>query len=205
MFHFVLPPPPPPEDTPSPSSNSSTHRQRSPSLDITSISPPSSQPTNSPPPPPQVPLPTIKLKLPVPPPRIPKTEHAEPQLPNSNHIGKPGKEMSPSKSLAPSASASAIPTPSTKKRKKPDIDSTPSELPPQRPRPEDMPPKPQVTYAHLICRAIKDLDGKATLQQICNWIQSHYEYYKWADGAWMVCNSTLCPPTSLICAARRVP
>ncbi|KAJ3990290.1 hypothetical protein F5890DRAFT_1480909 [Lentinula detonsa] len=49
-FHFVLPPPPPPEDTPSPSSNSSTNRPRSPSLDITSISPPSSQPSHSPPP-----------------------------------------------------------------------------------------------------------------------------------------------------------
>ncbi|KAH8830643.1 hypothetical protein DL96DRAFT_961121 [Flagelloscypha sp. PMI_526] len=47
-FDFVLPPPSPPEDTPSPSSLSSANKQRSPSLDITSISPPSSLPSHSP-------------------------------------------------------------------------------------------------------------------------------------------------------------
>ncbi|KAJ3829088.1 hypothetical protein F5880DRAFT_1525883 [Lentinula raphanica] len=74
-FHFVLPPPPPPEDTPSPSSNSSTNRPRSPSLDITSISPPSSQPSHSPPP--------KEIKPPTPPP--------EPQLGNSNLIARSTK------------------------------------------------------------------------------------------------------------------
>ncbi|KAF9076482.1 hypothetical protein BDP27DRAFT_799814 [Rhodocollybia butyracea] len=74
-FHFVLPPPPPPDDTPSPSSNSSTNRPRSPSLDITSISPPSSQPSHSPPP--------KQLKPPTPPP--------EPQLGNSNLIARSTK------------------------------------------------------------------------------------------------------------------
>lgn len=49
-----------------------------------------------------------------------------------------------------------------------------------------MPPKPPYTYAQLIYRAIRDIDGKATLQEICNWIIGKYEYYRYADGAWMV-------------------
>ncbi|KAG1755998.1 hypothetical protein EDB19DRAFT_1902167 [Suillus lakei] len=72
-FHFVLPPPPAPEDSPSPSSNSSVQRARSPSVDITSISPPSSLPSNSPPP----------VSVPVPPPKTP-----DPQLPNTNSISR---------------------------------------------------------------------------------------------------------------------
>ncbi|KAJ4472201.1 hypothetical protein J3R30DRAFT_3523865 [Lentinula aciculospora] len=75
IFHFVLPPPPPPDDTPSPSSNSSTNRPRSPSLDVTSISPPSSQPSHSPPP--------REIKPPIPP--------SEPQLGNSNLIARSTK------------------------------------------------------------------------------------------------------------------
>ncbi|KAJ7591352.1 hypothetical protein C8J56DRAFT_560513 [Mycena floridula] len=50
IFHFVLPPPPPPDEAPSPSSQSSANRPRSPSLDVTSISPPSSLHSHSPPP-----------------------------------------------------------------------------------------------------------------------------------------------------------
>ncbi|PPR02431.1 hypothetical protein CVT24_001980 [Panaeolus cyanescens] len=173
-FHFVLPPPPPPEDTPSPSSQSSTNRPRSPSVDITSISPPSSQPSHSPPPLPEVklpppspslspqlpptpilaPVPKLKPKAALPPP---------PQLPNSNAIGKSTKA-------------------NPKKRKKSDVDPTPVI---ERPKPEDMPPKPPYTYAQLIYRAIRDIDGKATLQEICNWIIDKYEYYRYADGAWM--------------------
>ncbi|KAG2152872.1 hypothetical protein DEU56DRAFT_727576 [Suillus clintonianus] len=72
-FHFVLPPPPAPEDSPSPSSNSSVQRARSPSVDITSISPPSSLPSNSPPP----------VSVPIPPPKSP-----DPQLPNTNSISR---------------------------------------------------------------------------------------------------------------------
>lgn len=50
-----------------------------------------------------------------------------------------------------------------------------------------MPPKPAFTYAQLIYRAIKSLDGKATLQEICTWIMNEYEYYRYADSsAWMV-------------------
>ncbi|KAH7931287.1 hypothetical protein BV22DRAFT_1077184 [Leucogyrophana mollusca] len=77
-FHFVLPPPPAPEDSPSPSSNSSAaHRPRSPSVDITSISPPSSLPSHSPPPVSAPPAPPPKI--------VPKPE---PELPNSNNISR---------------------------------------------------------------------------------------------------------------------
>ncbi|KAF8803804.1 hypothetical protein BYT27DRAFT_7340618 [Phlegmacium glaucopus] len=160
-FHFILPPPPPPEDTPSPSSQSSANRPRSPSVDITSISPPSSQPSHSPPPP-------IEAKLEPPPePQLPpkpkgKTQ-PQPQLPNSNAIGKSNKA-------------------SSKKRKKGDPDPVPVL---ERPKPEDMPPKPSLTYAQLIYRAIKDIGGKATLQEICTWIMNTHDYYRFADGAWM--------------------
>jgi len=163
LFQFVLPPPPPPEDTPSPSSQSSAHRQRSPSVDITSISPPSSQPSHSPPPR------EVKLPPPSPPLQVLSKQkqkaallpsHA--QLPNSNSIGKPTK---------------------SKKRKKGDVE-TPSIV--ERPKPEIMPPKPPFTYAQLIYRATKDIGGKATLQEICNWITNKHEYYQHADAAWMV-------------------
>ena len=159
----MLPPPPPPEDTPSPSSQSSLNRDRSPSVDITSISPPSSQPSHSPPPvkePPPSPEPQA------PPKQKPKAAHPPPrsELPNSNSIGKLTK-------------------PSTKKRKKGDAGAP---LVVERPKPEIMPPKPPFTYAQLIYRAIKDIGGKATLQEICNWITNKHEYYRYADAAWMV-------------------
>jgi hypothetical protein len=54
-----------------------------------------------------------------------------------------------------------------------------------------MPHKPPFTYAQLIYRAIKEIGGKATLQEICNWILTTHEYYRYADGAWMVNNSVL--------------
>jgi forkhead box protein K len=161
----VLPPPPPPEDTPSPSSQSSTHRHRSPSVDITSISPPSSQPSHSPPPrevkllPPSPPLQVLSKQKPK---AALSFSHAH--LPNSNSIGKSTKS-------------------NPKKRKKGDVEM-PSIV--ERPKPERMPPKPPFTYAQLIYRAIKDIGGKATLQEICNWITSKHEYYQHADAAWMV-------------------
>ncbi|KAF8738144.1 hypothetical protein AX14_011731 [Amanita brunnescens Koide BX004] len=165
VFQFVLPPPPPPpEDSPSPSSHSSygATRHRSPSLDIETVSPPSSQPPNSPPP--------IEHKLPSPPPEpnIKFESPSQPQLPNSNSIGK---------SLKPNNSSNV------KKRKKGEADPVPIL---ERPKPEDMPPKPPFTYAQLIYKAIKAIDGKATLQEICTWISQTYDYYKYADGAWMV-------------------
>jgi len=165
LFHFVLPPPPPPEDTPSPSSQSSTNRQRSPSVDITSISPPSSQPSYSPPPP-EVKFPPPSPEPQAPPKQKPKAARSRPtaELPNSNSIGKLTKSTS-------------------KKRKKGHAEPTPAV---ERPKPEDMPPKPPFTYAQLIFRAIKDIGGKATLQEICNWILNKHEYYRYADASWMV-------------------
>ncbi|THH12913.1 hypothetical protein EW146_g7244 [Bondarzewia mesenterica] len=81
-FHFVLPPPPAPEDSPSPSSQSSTNRPRSPSVDITSISPPSSLQSVSPPP---------AVAISPPPPKAPPLPEP-PRLPNSNSLGK-GKQQ----------------------------------------------------------------------------------------------------------------
>ncbi|KAI0307369.1 hypothetical protein B0F90DRAFT_1807993 [Multifurca ochricompacta] len=75
-FHFVLPPPPAPEDSLSPSPYLSPARPRSPSVDITSLSPPSPLPSASPPPGPVSP-----------PPR--KAPPITQSLPNSNAIGRP--------------------------------------------------------------------------------------------------------------------
>jgi forkhead box protein K len=150
------------------------NRPRSPSVDITSISPPSSQPSHSPPPAPEV---KVKLRPPSPEPQPrPKSKSkpqpqppSQPELPNTNSIGKSSKANS-------------------KKRKKGDVDPPPIV---ERPRPEDMPPKPPFTYAQLIYRAITEIGGKATLQEICNWILTTHEYYRYADGAWMVNKSIL--------------
>ncbi|KAK7061497.1 hypothetical protein R3P38DRAFT_2829837 [Favolaschia claudopus] len=145
-FHFVLPPPPPPEDTPSPSSQSSNNRARSPSVDITSISPPSTPPSHSPPP--------VDTK---PPPPLP-----EPQIPTSK----------------PTAAKT-----NPKKRKKPDAPSPPKPIP--KPLPTEIPEKPSLTLRQLILSAIKDLGGKATLQEVCTWIMNSYEYYQHVDDKWM--------------------
>ncbi|KZT27013.1 hypothetical protein NEOLEDRAFT_1240670 [Neolentinus lepideus HHB14362 ss-1] len=143
-FHFVLPPPPAPEDSPSPSSHSSVQRDRSPSVDITSISPPSSLPSDSPPPPVAEPPPLVKK-----PPAQP-----DPEL----------------------STTSVKPKVASKKRKKPDVDAIP------RPKPEDMPPKPQLTYAQLCYKAIKAMGGRATLQDICNWAINNYDWYRFNEG-----------------------
>jgi len=42
------------------------------------------------------------------------------------------------------------------------------------------------TNAQLIYRAIKAIYSKATLQEICNWIMTTYNYFKYVDSAWMV-------------------
>ncbi|KAL1732732.1 hypothetical protein EV714DRAFT_270362 [Schizophyllum commune] len=172
-FHFVLPPPPPPEDTPSPSSHSSTNRARSPSVDITSISPPTSIPSHSPPPRPETKPEPEEVEIPIKPPLTPPPIQRAPdtQLPDSNSI---------------SRASSSRPT----KRKKPDADEPapprPAPLVPKpKPRPEEMPPKPQLTYAQLIYKAIKGIGGKATLQEICAWVMNNYEYYQYAEPTWM--------------------
>ncbi|KAI0068972.1 hypothetical protein BV25DRAFT_1910699 [Artomyces pyxidatus] len=144
-FHFVLPPPPAPEDSPAPSSKSSP-RPRSPSVDITSISPPSPLRSASPPPPALSPPPRKAPPLPEP-----------PQLPNSNAIGKSKK---------------------TSGKTKPAETRPPA---PPRPKPEEMPPKPQYTYAQLCYRAIKSLGGKATLQDIISWMMENFDWYRFNE------------------------
>lgn len=67
-----------------------------------------------------------------------------------------------------------------KKRKKPDVPSPPL------PVPEIMPLKPQLTYAQLCYRAIKALNGKASLQEICHWIKDTYDWYKHCSKDWVV-------------------
>lgn len=109
---------------------------------------------------------------PPPPPRKPHTPppppEPEPQLGNSNLIAR-----------------------STKKRKKnnPTLFPNPATTPPP---PQDL-PKPNLTYAQLIYRAITTFeDGKATLQEICAWISKEFEYYRVNDGSvWMVCHLSL--------------
>ncbi|KAI0676952.1 hypothetical protein C8Q78DRAFT_1073705 [Trametes maxima] len=66
----------------------------------------------------------------------------------------------------------------SKKRKKSDAPSPP--LPP----PDVMPPKPPLTYAQLCYRAIKALGGKASLQEICQWIKDTYDWYKYCSKDW---------------------
>ncbi|EJF62891.1 hypothetical protein DICSQDRAFT_57064 [Dichomitus squalens LYAD-421 SS1] len=66
----------------------------------------------------------------------------------------------------------------SKKRKKPDAPSPPLAAP------EVMPSKPQLTYAQLCYRAIKALGGKASLQEICQWIKDTHDWYKYCSKDW---------------------
>ncbi|KAI0663127.1 fork head domain-containing protein [Cubamyces menziesii] len=66
----------------------------------------------------------------------------------------------------------------SKKRKKSDP------LLPPLPPPEVMPPKPPLTYAQLCYRAIKALGGKASLQEICQWIKDNFDWYKYCSKDW---------------------
>ncbi|EKM59469.1 uncharacterized protein PHACADRAFT_114271 [Phanerochaete carnosa HHB-10118-sp] len=99
--------------------------------------------------------PPVSATVPSPPEKVPPLP--EPQLPNSNSITR---------------------LKLNKKRKKPDADALP------RVKPDVMPPKPQYTYAQLCYRAIKALSGRASLQDICQWIQDSYEWYKYSDKDW---------------------
>jgi forkhead box protein K len=53
--------------------------------------------------------------------------------------------------------------------------------------PEVVPLKPPLTYAQLCYRAIKAFGGKATLQDINQWIMDTYDWYKYNGGGWKVC------------------
>ncbi|KAG6378902.1 hypothetical protein JVT61DRAFT_13185 [Boletus reticuloceps] len=133
-------------------------RARSPSVDITSISPPSSLPSHSPSP---------RTAPSLPPPKLSRSP--DPQLPNSNTIP---RIKAPSASTSTSLPTSAAST--SKKRKK-------ASNPP--PKPDIMPPKPSFTYAQLCYRAIKSMGGKATLQDICGWMIDNYDWYRYNEGA----------------------
>ncbi|KAJ7774241.1 fork head domain-containing protein [Mycena maculata] len=71
----------------------------------------------------------------------------------------------------------------SKKRKKAEPPSPPRPKP--TPVPVEIPEKPSLSFRELIQRAIKALDGKATLQEICTWIMSGYEHYQHVDDKWM--------------------
>ncbi|KIP07722.1 hypothetical protein PHLGIDRAFT_89212 [Phlebiopsis gigantea 11061_1 CR5-6] len=153
-FHFVLPPPPAPPED-SPSPSSHSSIGNRPRSPSVDIT--SLDVTSISPPssiPPNSP-PVTAVAVASPPKKIPLL--SEPSLPNSNSIAR---------------------FKSNKKRKKSDADAFP------RVKPEVMPPKPQYTYAQLCYRAIKGLDGRASLQDICQWIQDHYEWYKYCDKDW---------------------
>ncbi|KAI0091850.1 hypothetical protein BDY19DRAFT_983448 [Irpex rosettiformis] len=154
-FHFNLPPPLAlPEDSPSPSSHSSAGNRRR----SPSVDITSLDVTSISPPssiPPCSP-PTVAVEIASPPKMIPPLP--QPSLPNTNSITR---------------------LKSNKKRKKSDAaDALP------RLKPEDMPPKPQYTYAQLSYRAIKALGGRASLQDICQWIHDTYDWYKYCNKDW---------------------
>ena len=56
------------------------------------------------------------------------------------------------------------------------------EPPKPRPKPEEMPPKPPFTYAQLCYRAIKDMDGRGSLQEIVHWMMRNYTWYDLNQG-----------------------
>ena len=155
-FHFVLPPPPAPPED-SPSPSSYSSAEHRPRSPSVDIT--SLDVTSISPPssiPPNSPQ-VSAAAAPSPPKKIPPLP--ESLLPNSNSIAR---------------------LKSNKKRKKPDADAFP------RGKPEVMPPKPQFTYAQLCYRAIKGLGGRASLQDICQWIQDAFEWYKYSDKDWEV-------------------
>lgn len=96
--------------------------------------------------------------------------------------------------MAPAAPAPDIPATkpmkSTKKRKRPE---------PNPSLPVNMPPKPLATYAVMCYRAITSLGGKATLQDVIQWMIDNYEWYRLnVGGPWEVCCSVNLKSPSLL-------
>ncbi|KAF8529218.1 hypothetical protein BU17DRAFT_73384 [Hysterangium stoloniferum] len=89
--------------------------------------------------------------------------------------GGSSRQVSPVAPIPPPiASSSATPalsklTKNSKKRKRPHVEQLP---------PEKMPPKPLATYGVMCYRAITSLGGKATLQEVIQWMIDNYEWYK---------------------------
>ncbi|EMD40460.1 hypothetical protein CERSUDRAFT_111060 [Gelatoporia subvermispora B] len=98
----------------------------------------------------------------------------------------PPTTVHPAPPKAPPLAGSSLPNSNSiskfktnpKKRRKSETLSQPP------PPPEVMPPKPQLTYAQLCYRGIKALGGKASLQDICQWIKETYEWFKYCDKDW---------------------
>ncbi|KIY45895.1 hypothetical protein FISHEDRAFT_60746 [Fistulina hepatica ATCC 64428] len=143
---------------------------------------------------------TFHFVLPPPPPPedtpTPSTENSRPRSPSVDVTSYSPPSSLPSRSPPPPKEVAAtVPPPppklsvfktvskstTSKKRKK---GGTAQEAKP-RPKPEDMPPKPQLTYVQLIYRALKGIGHKATLQEIYTWIMNTYEYYQYSDTTWM--------------------
>ncbi|CAK5275759.1 unnamed protein product [Mycena citricolor] len=94
------------------------------------------------------------------------------------------KPLTPLRDPQISASKSPGSKVNTKKRKKLELSSPPLPPKPKLP-PGEVPEKPALTLRQLILLAIKGLDGKGTLQEICNWIMKAYEHYQHVDDKWM--------------------
>ncbi|KAG7097255.1 hypothetical protein E1B28_004621 [Marasmius oreades] len=190
IFHFVLPPPPPPADSPSPpsedlvsdspatvttSTNASNQRVRSPSLDITSISPPDSLPESDPP---GDPLSESKQSTP-PPPRPRAIPMVSGKSKTSKKRKKRDSESTTIDILSPEPSqlsAQPLPRAGSSAKQSKSEESKPALKPG-----EEIPVKPTLTYAQLIFRAIKALNGKATLTEICDWIAAEFGYYRYVE------------------------
>lgn len=114
--------------------------------------------------------------------------------PATVHPAPPKMPPLPESSLPNSNSISKFKANPKKRRKS----ETQSQLPPP---PEIMPPKPQLTYAQLCYRGIKALGGKASLQDICQWIKETYEWFKYCDKDWEVSHILSRLTAQLICAS----
>lgn len=98
--------------------------------------------------------------------------------PGSSHPASPRTKVPNTPLPDNPAPAPSKPAKSLKKRKRTE---------PEQPLPENMPPKPPVTYAVMCYRAITSLSGKATLQDVVQWMIDNYEWYRLnVGGPWEV-------------------
>lgn len=93
------------------------------------------------------------------------------QSPTSKDIDLPATDDIKAEPLEPEIPEKKSSKANAKKRKK-----LTEEVPPP---PDVMPPRPQATYAQLCYRAINFLSGKATLQEICQWISDNHGWYRY--------------------------
>lgn len=97
----------------------------------------------------------------------------------------PTSNVPPVSNMASPATSKASKPP--KKRKRPEPEHHP---------PDKMPPKPLATYSVLCYRAITSLGGKASLQEVIQWMIENYEWYRLnAGGPWEVIELVSAPAT----------